>query len=131
MELDNRLKGQYCPGEEACSETATFPFFEDEIEPASPEAEERCKTCQLRETKPGTEDPELTAWIARALDIDLMKNSGGSFDVDSLTIWDWAAVQALTSARDREQLKENRRREREQDRQQRGANLLAKTGRRQ
>ena len=92
MELDNRLKGQYCPGEEACSETATFPFFEDEIEPASPEAEERCKTCQLRETKPGTEDPELTAWIARALDIDLMKNSGGSFDVDSLTIWDWAAA---------------------------------------
>lgn len=59
-----------------------------------------CGECPFRHTKPGTQPGHLSHLIIRALELDEIKESGGTFAYpDTLSPLEWCVVRALERAR--------------------------------
>lgn len=110
LETRRRNGGKGCPGEEICEKIGT-PTGNMGLRDKSRPIEAICDQCSLRHTKPGTMPGHLSSLIVRALELDEIKESGGTFTYpDTLSPLEWCAVRALERARrtDREKDFQNR-----------------------
>ena len=75
--------------------------------------QEICRTCKLVDSKPGTQPRELVEAIAAAIELDQIKECGGTFSYpDGLTPFQWAALKGLNAGRatfqDKEAMRQRR-----------------------
>jgi hypothetical protein len=126
LDIQARLKGERCPGEEKCSSSPLMPLFRRPEEPI----EKVCGGCRLRETKPGMQPIDLSNAIAVGLELETLKESGATFVYpDSLNSYQWACLKGLKLGRAVYQEQDAKQRTQEAERRAQESRLRAMTGR--
>ena len=117
LRLNEELKGERCPGEERCRNTFGKPLF---IQRHS-EPEAVCPGCRFYETKPGMQPRHMVDAVNTALELDTVKECGGTFAYpDALTPYQWACLKGLHAGRGAHQERESIKRRREMEKQSTG-----------
>jgi hypothetical protein len=126
LDIQSKLKGERCPGEEKCSSSPLMPLFR---RPESP-IEEVCGSCRLKETKPGMQPMDLSSAIAMGLELETLKESGATFVYpDSLNSYQWACLKGLKVGRAIHQENDAKTRAQEAEKRTQESRLRAMTGR--
>jgi hypothetical protein len=101
-------KGESCPGEEKCGDTAGKPLnrYPDE------ETDTVCNGCPLLKSKPERIPDELLEGVATGFHLAEIKANGAAFAYpESLTPFEWMALAALNRGRSRAQEQDRKLRE--------------------
>ena len=108
--------GELCPGEDKCRTTPWKPLWKrDEVM-----TQEICRGCKLVDSKPGNQPRDLAEAISTAIELDQVKECGGTFAYpDGLTPFQWASLKGLNAGRalyqDKEAMRQRKQAQQESD----------------
>jgi hypothetical protein len=92
--------------------------------------EKICGGCDLRHTKPGSQPGHLSALIVETLRLDELKEGGATFAYpDALSALQWLSIQALVTARRKDQENDYQMRRKDQAQNAETARLQARVNR--